>query len=254
MILVSSWGGVGTTMLLEFLSGVCEVNPARGLVNPLKHALEPPHGAERAIFLFGCPATSLWSLFRRGYDSLHYLTVNGLLPELSFEGDPWAATCQRFGLREARPGIWVDSGGRYASDIGALEWLAERKAERQRFFLEVERRAREAYRDFDHFLSLEVDLFRRGEQLQAWRRGAAYPILLVRYERLWDNLPAVESFLGVSLEGFPARRPRSSSLDRLEKGRRLRLEALYGGLLDDQADLELVRGREWDVLDTISPT
>lgn len=237
MILVSSWGGVGTTALLEFLAARAEVNPAHGLVNPLKHALEPPHleSVERAVFLFGCPATSLWSLFRRGYDSLHYVTVNGLLPELTYPDEPWTATCKQFGLREVRPGTWVDEKGRYASHVGALEWHRERKSEREAFLKEVERRARAAYRDFDHFLDLGQDLFRRKEQLEAWRGGARYPILLVQYERLWQHLPELERFLGVSLDGFPPHRPRSSSLDQLEPQRRSRLEALYD-------DLELVSG------------
>lgn len=248
MNLVCSWGGVGTTMLLDFLHSipgyVC--NPARGYLNPLKHPPQPPSQAQRAVFLFGCPYLSVYSLFRRGYDALHYVNVNRLFPpELDYpEGDLWLKTCQKFGLSEQRPGVWVDGEGIYADRCGALDWLAQQKAQRALAETAVAEIKSRAYRDFDHFLEQGVDHFRLYEQWRNWNLGAAYPVLLVRYETLWLNLSQVFDFLEVPQTfraRFPRERPRQTTLDGLTAKQRQRLTALYGALAREvEAAPELV--------------
>ncbi len=119
-------------MLLRFLADLpaCQVNPPTGFVNPLKHPPRPPRlsSVERALFLFGCPCDSLLSLFRRGNDRLHYANVKRLFPP-GFDypdRDAWQETCARFGLAPSeRSSVWVDAEGRYASDIGAIDWYRE---------------------------------------------------------------------------------------------------------------------------------
>lgn len=237
MRLVCSWGGVGTTAFLEFLAGIdgYESNPPHGFINPLKHPLQPPKGAQKAVFLFGCPYTSLVSLFRRGYDRLHYMNVNSLFPaEVVYpDGNLWELTVQRFGLRELRTNVWVDGEGVYADQCGALEWLAERKTKRARAEQLVESVSRRAYRDFDDFLKRGQDLFRRTEQWENWQSQAEYPVMLVRYEKLWENLGQVLSFLDIEPElwgRFPEQRQRQSTLDGLTEGQRSLLGDLYGEL------------------------
>jgi hypothetical protein len=237
MNLVCSWGGVGTTAMLECLSSVegYSCNPAHGYINPLKHPLSPPPQAERAVFLIGCPYDSLLSLFRRGFDRLHYVNVNGLFPpNVPYpHGNLWDLTCQKFGLREDRPGVWVNREGEYADRCGALDWLEERKAERAHAEQLVNDLANEAYRDLADYASKGKDLFRRYEQLDNWTRGASYPILLVRYEALWNKLDKVLEFLQLPVEHrsrFPKRKPRETDFQGLDP-------ALVSGLMDIYGEL-----------------
>ncbi len=244
--LVASMGGVGSTMLMEFLAARDElaVNPPTGVVNPLKHAVAPPElgSVERAVFIFGCPYASLISLFERGYADLHYVNVAGRFPVgFRWPGpDAWRQTCDRFGLRPhpVRPGVWIDAEGRYADDVGAIEWLGER-----RISLELARTdaramitgiAREAFRDLDDYLERGVDAFRRTEQLEKWTRGGAgYPILMLRYETMWQRIDELLDFLELprtARADFPARRGRRTSLEAQPPARREALERMYGEL------------------------
>lgn len=259
-VLVASMGGVGSTAFMEWCAGPAglDVNPARGLRNPLKHPIRPPRlpGIRRAVFLFGSPGASLISLFRRGSAALHYANVAGRLPAdvRRPERTPWEDTVARFGLRELpdRPGVWVDGRGRFASDVGALDWLAERKrshaAEVARVEESVAAIAGEAFRDLDAYLRRGVDALRWTEQLAAWLDDPPppYPVLLVRSEALWDRLDEVASFLEAPPEAvtaFPARRPRASRVDDLTPLQRRRLEDLYGPLAERLAAEPVLRAR-----------
>ncbi len=249
--LVSSFGGVATTTLLDFLARIPNqtVNPASGFRNPLKHPVEPPAlgTVERAVFLFGCPSESLLSLFRRENAALHYANINGLIPDdIDYPThDSWRLTVERFGLRETkRRGVWADANGRYASDVGAIEWLERKKAEqterRAAADAWLRRTARKAFVDFDDYLDRGVDQLRREEQMAAWQKGApAYPVMLMRYETLWNHLDELFDFLevpGAHREEFPPRRARQSSLDTLDPARRDELRAMHAGLSTRVAD------------------
>jgi len=237
--LVSSWGGVGTTTLLDFLNSLpgYRANPARGFHNPLKHPLRPPPEANRAVFLYGQPSISLLSIFRRGNENLHYNHVNQLLdPAVPYlEGNLWKHTCEKFALSELRPGVWVNPQGEYADRCGAVAWLNDRKKERAQGWAQVDRLAKEAFQNFDHYLEQGVDHFRREEQLTNWLAGAPYPILLVRYEALWENLDQVLHFLEVPEKyrcRFPQKKERTTTLHPLTTGQRSLLSTLYGKLED----------------------
>jgi hypothetical protein len=247
--LVCSWGGVGTTALLEFLDSIkgYSCNPAHGYINPLKHPLSPPDQAQRAVFLYGCPYASLLSLFRRNIDRLHYVNVNGLFPaDVPYPtGNLWSLTCREFGLREERPGVWVDRHGEYADRCGALEWLEERKKERVRAETLVRDLSKDAYENLEDFASRGTDVFRRYQQLENWCMGAPYPVLLVRYEALWNNLETVLDFLQVPSDrrrDFPKQKPRKTDLGGLEAETLKGLERLYGDLATRVSELpELVQ-------------
>ena len=237
MNLVCSWGGVGTTALLTFLNsldGYC-CNSPHGYINPLKHPVSPPAHATRAVFLYGCPYTSLVSLFRRGYDRLHYVNVNSLFPpDVPYPtGNLWELTCQEFDLTEIRSGVWVDPQGEYADRCGALDWLQARKSERLRAETLVRDLSTNAYSDLADFAERGRDLFRRVEQFDNWSRGAHYPVLMVKYESLWESLDSVLEFLQVPTReraNFPPPRPRQTCLSNLGTEVVKNLESLYGDL------------------------
>ncbi len=201
--LICSMGGVGTTALIEYLSRLMSVNPAHGDYNPIKHSLYPPQdpGIQRAVFLFGDPGAALASLFRRGLDAAHHRNIHGNppSPDPRIDEDPWLVTVRQFGLHEVQPGKWVDTRGRAASDIGALDELAQRKAAKKaaQAHRDALTRQRAGYVGLDDILGRGLDPFSWRRQWAAWQRGApGYPILLMRYEALWQNLDTLMAFLG----------------------------------------------------------
>lgn len=240
-LLVSSMGGVGSTMLMEFLAATgARVNGPHGVINPLKHAVAPPllPSIERAIFVFGCPHDSLLSLFRRGYDAAHYVTVHGYAPEeFPWPGDAWAETCKRFRLRQiGDTNKWVDEAGRHASEVGAIEWFRAHKHRvdtvRTATLDHIRRIARSAYRDLDDLLEQGVDHFRRAEQVQRWSDGVVpYPVMLVRYETMWLHVKEILAFADVKpATAFPIRQARVTDHRALPEARKAKLELLYGEL------------------------
>lgn len=242
-------GGVGSTVLMEFLGAQPElvVNAPHGVINPLKHPLRPPKlpGIQRAIFVFGCPYLSLLSLFRRGYDAVHLANISGLFSsQMSDPPDPWTQTCEAFGLRRvpaAAPGKrdWVDAQGRFADAIGALDWFFDKKREVEALNRardqRIEAHARSLYHDLDDYLRQGQDHLKRCAQIEAWfeRPSVQYPILYLRYDAIWSQLERLFRFVGIPPQraaSFPEHRPRSTSLSVLKPSQREQLEALYGSL------------------------
>ena len=244
-------GGSGTTFLMEALAELPDlsINPPNAYVNPLKHPLFPPRfepAPKRAVFLFACPYNAVLSLFRRGFDALHYAHINELVPDdLSFPEDAWRETCARFQLHEATPDVWVDDRGHYARDIGALDWYAQRQSvtttARAAASARIAAIAGEAYRDLDDYLARGIDALRKEEQFDRWTSpGAApYPILLVRYETLYDNLETLTKFLGLAPGrlSIPPRQARTTDYTTLPEHDRLRLVAMYKNLADKIASV-----------------
>ncbi|MEM9188359.1 MAG: hypothetical protein AAGF12_04250 [Myxococcota bacterium] len=240
---VASMGGVGTTAILEYLEAeAIAANPPRGVHNPAKHAVTPPAGGvDRALFLVGCPYLSLESLFRRGYDALHYANVAGLLPEelrLTSE-DAWQRAVRHFGLREREDGAWVDGAGRFADAVGAIAWARRRGEEREHALRELTafltKLRRESYRDLDGYLERGDDLFRWREQHRAWSAPAPYPLRMAHFESVFRQPGPTLQFLGVPEERwsrFPALRSRASTLAGWSAVRKRRAEALYGALAE----------------------
>ena len=97
------------------------------------------------------------------------------------------------------------------------------------------------------FLKQDVDHFRMGEQFHGWTRAdRSYPILLLKFDALWDRLPEVFAFLGLPSEAmgeFPERRERHSDwTDEPEEVQR-GLEQMYGELrreVKEAPDLKII--------------
>jgi hypothetical protein len=86
------------------------------------------------------------------------------------------------------------------------------------------------------FLNLKQDCFGIHDQFAAWtttpKRARDYPILIIKYDKIWDHLPELADFLEFDkdqMASFPARRERSQKDPTLEKGRRA-LQSIYGNL------------------------
>lgn len=88
------------------------------------------------------------------------------------------------------------------------------------------------------FLNLNQDCFGIHDHFAAWtttpKRARDYPIMVLKYDKIWEHLPELAEFLDFSMDAmasFPARRTRSHKEPALEKGRHT-LNSLYGKLAD----------------------
>ena len=99
----------------------------------------------------------------------------------------------------------------------------------------------------EDYLEHGDDLFRLSDHFNQWSTAdRSYPILLLRFDALWDRLPEVFAFLGLatSLMGdFPGRKERSSDWttesDSIQQG----LREMYGDLhreIADAPDLKII--------------
>ena len=212
---VTSFGGVGTTMLLQFLreNGVdVQEKPsiwthakvlkkyttwysasifrpwvAHPYWDPWKHLAVPPHDCDveqsfRAVYLFDDPRNAVLSIFRRGYQNWHIRNMNGNL-------DEW----------------------------------------------------KEKY-TIDNFLSNRIDSFCMGEQFEAWVHAKrSYPILFIKFDEVWDHLKTLFSFVGLAqskVDCFPEKRSRISDWRTEHSSRQEAIEEMYGTLACKVNDLE----------------
>lgn len=192
---VSSYGGAGTSLLIDFLRRAGLSLPREPDCGRWKHLRRPPQAAEclfpphfRGVYLYADPAASVFSLFRRGYYAHH---VRRMSLAASPEWLDWPES-----LPLVQPPSW-----------GLNEYLS---FEADLFGLER------------HFLNWTTSPFAE--------RG--YPILLLRYETLWRHLELLFDFVGVhrSLQRFfPPYVPRQSLAQR-RNPLYLALEARYAAL------------------------
>ncbi|MCS3642377.1 hypothetical protein [Salinibacter ruber] len=84
------------------------------------------------------------------------------------------------------------------------------------------------------FLSEGTDYFRLTEQYRKWTEAErSYPILLLKYESMWEYLPELMTYVGLpkaTADSFPEKRPRSSSWQDEPEEVQEKLEAIYGDL------------------------
>lgn len=76
-LVVSSFGGVGTSFLIRFLSDFKKVNPVNDK-GSLKHIHHPPisiNPSQKFIYLFGNPIYATISLFRRNFHHLQSIKI-----------------------------------------------------------------------------------------------------------------------------------------------------------------------------------
>jgi hypothetical protein len=202
--IVASYGGVASKTLIRGLLN----HPAR----TVKFTLVPRHhthqrcpglylpSAKKVIYLYGDPAHSIGSFFRRN-----------LTPSSVVEPD------------DSHPGF-VGFARAHCKHLGGDY-----------------QRISEGY-SFEEFLSSPDDPFGLEDHFHRWTEARVpYPILLVRYETLWDHLEEVYEFVGLSraeAETFPAYKrtyvERHSECDEAGgKRTTARLRAKYARLIAD---------------------
>ncbi len=156
-LLVCSYGGTGTTMLIRFLSDYFRCN-SEDDGDGLKHTDKIPVSRNKdlkLIYLYGDPIDAVYSLFRREFFNLHSRKLLRSYPKLA----PIA--------------------------VGTtLPAYAEEGVDRLKF-----------QQHFDNW----------------YKRDQFFPVLFIKYERLWENLPILFEYLGIptdQIDRFPKKRAR----------------------------------------------
>jgi hypothetical protein len=84
------------------------------------------------------------------------------------------------------------------------------------------------------YLNLETDPFKLEGHFERWSQCSRdYPILIVKYDHLWDRIGEIVEFVGLPesiKHDFPERRARSSDWQTLPVCDRTKLDALFGNL------------------------
>ena len=88
--------------------------------------------------------------------------------------------------------------------------------------------------DLSEYLTLGTDPFRLEDHFEQWTKcNRDYPILIVKYDRLWDRIEKIVEFAGLSDDvkhDFPERRARSSDWQDLPEPEKTRIDDLLGPL------------------------
>ena len=96
--------------------------------------------------------------------------------------------------------------------------------------------------DLADYLLGEEDLFCLKSHFRGWTEAdREYPILLVRYETLWNHLELIHKFMGFGkrpevLEKFPKQKERASNLENIKLNYQEKLFNLYGDLRNEIND------------------
>ncbi|XOF32206.1 MAG: hypothetical protein ACL93V_09090 [Candidatus Electrothrix sp. YB6] len=200
---VTSFGGAGTTMLLEFLQEQGVKVPQEFDSGIWKHLPEPPCVSRyqlpsdfRAVYLTADPIDALLSVFRRGYHMAHAVRMQSAAR--------WPG---HFLMRDEPDPPW-----------GLHDFLAEK---------------RDCFGIYDQFKAWTTS--------PPQRRG--YQIMLLKYERLWNHIEELYAFLGLPPERlcqFPAHKERMPNpLNTMSN--RLKLLEIYGDLAQQAASLPDVK-------------
>jgi hypothetical protein len=101
--------------------------------------------------------------------------------------------------------------------------------------------------DLEDFLSQGYDYFHMERHFTNWTEAERdYPILLLRFDALWQRMPEVFAYLGLpspTMEHFPERRERLSDWSSQPSHIQRRLTRMYGDLkykVDDTPDLQII--------------
>lgn len=88
--------------------------------------------------------------------------------------------------------------------------------------------------DLSEYLTLETDPYWLKDHFEQWTQCTRdYPILIVKYDHLWNRIEKIVEFAGLSEDvkhDFPERRARSSDWQTLPECERTKLDALFGNL------------------------
>ncbi|MBT4223570.1 MAG: hypothetical protein HOD72_03800 [Opitutae bacterium] len=180
-LLICSYGGVGTTFLIDFLAHYKKCNN-RDDQDGFKHLDKPPPTRNpelKTIYIFGKPIDAIYSLFRRGFHNEQsyklleqYEKLNPVPIEMSLET--------------------------YA------------KEGTDRFHFE------------NHFLNWS-------------ERNFQYPVLFVRYEKIWENLDTLLKFAGIPKEkktSFPQKKERKTQSQEIPDEVHASMQRMYGNFQD----------------------
>ncbi len=176
-LLVCSYGGVGTTFLIDFLSQYKICND-RDDKDGFKHLEKPPptrNNNLRAIYIFGNPIDAVYSLFRRQF---HHEQSYKLLEQ----------------YRDLKPVPLEMSLDTYAAE-GIDKFQFE-----------------------NHFLNWS-------------ERYSQYPVLFIRYEKIWDHLDELLEFAGIPIEEkrlFPEKKERKSEAMTIAEPVQSSMREMYG--------------------------
>ena len=179
-LLVCSYGGTGTTMLIRFLSDYFRCNSVDD-DDRLKHTDKIPVSQNKdlkLIYVYGDPIDAVCSLFRRKFFNLHSRKLLRSYPKMA----PIAAGT-------------------------TLTSYAEEGVDRLKF-----------QQHFDNW----------------YKRDQFYPVLFIKYERLWENLPVLFEYLGIpadQIDRFPKKRAREIEQLELSDATRVRLTEMYGNFV-----------------------
>jgi hypothetical protein len=178
-LLVCSYGGVGTTFLIDFLAQYKTCNN-RNDQDGFKHLDKPPPTRNpdlKAIYIFGNPIDAIYSLFRRDF---HNEQSYKLLEQYSkLAPVPMEMSLETY----AKDGI-------------------------DRFHFE------------NHFLNWS-------------QRHFQYPILFVRYEKIWDHLDTLLGFAGIHQNektSFPEKKERKTQAKEIPEEVHASMLRMYGSL------------------------
>lgn len=86
----------------------------------------------------------------------------------------------------------------------------------------------------DFYFNKGVDRLKFAEHFDNWSNPEVnYPIMLLKYENIWDNLPQIFKFLNIpssELDKFPDQKERNSSFNQLSSENKDKAEKMYGDL------------------------
>jgi len=84
----------------------------------------------------------------------------------------------------------------------------------------------------DQYAADGVDRFLFSEQFNNWLTGSKfYPTLILKYEKLWENLDTIYDFLDIprsEIKAFPEKKERNSDFNSLSKDTQNSLKNIYG--------------------------
>ena len=195
-ILVYSFGGVASKLLL---AGVSLGKSTAEIEHCHRHDRVPPkiiNDEDKVVYLFGNPLNSVISFFNRRY-YLH-----------SGHGSGYQS------IRESRKDWAYKHCNKIQGDCSdfSIDW------------------------NLEDYLSNGKDLFNLEEHFDNWVNAKVdYPILLIKYETIWEHLPDIFLYLELpdsQIENFPRKQKRISDWREQSDHIKKSLLMIYGSLFD----------------------
>lgn len=200
-LVVTSYGGAGTTFFMEFLSRFKTINHLYDVGN-LKHTAYPPVSivpSQKFIYIFGDPIHATISLFQRNF---HHLQS-----------------------------IKTQQGSNIHSPIPENITL-------------------------EQYASEGIDRFGFRNHFYNWYNHSSFnPTLFLRYETLFENLPAIFDFLDLpesAIAEFPQKKRRASLAKEIPAETLRQLKNMYGKFQNELStipDIEIRKGKEMNILE-----